>query len=304
MGTPSFAAVCLKGILASEHSVLAVVTIPDKPQGRGRKIKPSAVKKVAEENRIKIFQPESLKEPVFIKKLQNLNADLFVVVAFKILPREVFTIPAKGTLNVHASLLPRYRGAAPINWAIINGEKETGVTTMLIDEQIDTGGILLRDRQSISSDMTAGELHDLLAAKGSRLLIKTLDLLEEGLIQPQKQDNRLASKAPKITKELCHIDFNKPAVHVYNLIRGLDPYPAAFTLHRGRLLKIFKSSYSLLPMGNIKAGTIIAKGKKSFTVACNPGSIEVFEVQLEGKKRMAVHSFFNGYPLSVGEVLN
>lgn len=303
MGTPPFAAVSLQKILASEHSVLAVVTVQDKPQGRGRKVKPSEVKKVAVHNKIEILQPERLKDSIFIKELRGFNADLFVVVAFKILPREVFTIPPKGTLNVHASLLPKYRGAAPINWAIIKGEKETGVTTMLIDEKVDTGGILLQDRQQISPDMTAGELHDLLAEKGSRLLIRTLDLLDKGRIKPKEQENRLASKAPKITKELCHIDFNKPAVDVFNLIRGLDPYPAAFTFHKGHLLKIFKSSYIPIRPKKAEPGTIIETGKDSFTVACNPGSIKIFEVQLEGKRRMAVHSFFNGYRLLKGEHL-
>ncbi len=303
MGTPDFARVSLKKLLESNHEVLAVVTVPDKPKGRGLKLQPSPVKEFAVANQLPVFQPESLKDPEFIQTLKNFNADVFVVVAFRILPREVFTIPPKGTINLHASLLPKYRGAAPINWAIINGETETGVTTIFINERVDQGNILLQERVPIGPDMTAGELHDVLADVGADLLVKTLNQLESEGIKPKKQDPSLVSKAPKITKEICHLNFNQSAQQVHNWIRGLSPYPAAFAYWNGKLLKLFRSRPVAAGDSNAEPGTIVMVMKNAFSVQCASGIIDIFEVQLQGKKRMSVEAFLNGQPLKKGDRL-
>lgn len=303
MGTPDFARVSLQKLLNSKHQVLAVVTVPDKPKGRGLKMQPSPVKVFAQEAGIPVLQPDKLKDPAFIEQLKQFNADAFVVVAFKILPAEVFNIPPKGTINLHASLLPRYRGAAPINWAIINGEKETGVTTIVINERVDQGNLLLQKRVPIGPDMTAGELHDILADIGAELLVETLDGIERNELTPREQDDHLATKAPKITKEMCHLDFNQPASKVHNWIRGLSPYPGAFCYWQGKLLKIFRSG--IVPKFNdqVQPGTVVKIFKNGFTVKCAEDAIDVFEVQIQGKKRMSVEDFLNGYHLSEGQLL-
>jgi len=280
---------------------VAVVTVPDKPQGRGQKLMPSPVKKAAMRNEIEVLQPASLQEPEFFNRLKEIDADVYVVVAFKILPKEIFALPENGAVNLHASLLPKYRGAAPINWAIIKGEQETGVTTILIDENVDTGNMLLQKKVSIEEDMTAGQLHDILADVGAGILIETLDQMAEGSINITKQDNSQATKAPKLTKELCHIDFNQPAVNVYNLIRGLNPYPGAFAFHKGRQIKIYTCKPSMKNSGNSDPGTVIQKSKNDFTLSCRDGAIVVSEVQLEGKRRMTVREFFNGYSIETGD---
>ena len=303
MGTPEFAAQSLHALMYSKHKVLAVVTATDKPKGRGQKVLPSPVKVLAAEHGLPVLQPLSLKDERFIRDLKSYNADIFVVVAFRILPVQVFTIPPWGTLNIHASLLPRYRGAAPINWAIINGERETGVTSMLIDEKVDTGNILLQEKTEITPEMTAGELHDKLAVLGAELLLRTLDGLEKKQIQPIMQDNSLASKAPKITRELCHLNFNKPVEQVYNLIRGLSPYPAAFCYHQGKQLKLFRSNPVIEPH-SAKPGEISGIGKDYFDIACIDGRIRVTDVQLQGKRRMSVADFLNGYTIHVGDILS
>ena len=303
MGTPDFARVSLKKLLESNHEVLAVVTVPDKPKGRGLKLQPSAVKEFAVARQLPVLQPASLKDPEFIQTLKNFNADAFVVVAFRILPREVFTIPPKGTINLHASLLPKYRGAAPINWAIINGETETGVTTIFINERVDQGNILLQERVPIGPDMTAGELHDILADVGADLLVKTLNQLESEGITPREQDPSLVSKAPKITKEICHLNFNQSAQQVHNWIRGLSPYPAAFAYWNGKLLKLFRSRPVAAGDSNAEPGTIVMVMKNAFSVQCASGIIDIFEVQLQGKKKMSVEAFLNGQPLKKGDRL-
>lgn len=297
MGTPEFAVVSFLKLLQSRHDVIAAVTIPDKGQGRGRKIKPSAVKKAAIDNSVPVLQPENLKDKEFIEKLKQLQADIFVVVAFRILPAEVFTIPPRGTINVHASLLPQYRGAAPINWAIINGDEITGVTTMLIDEKVDTGNILLQESARIKPEMNAGILHDILAKKGASMLLETIDSIELNSISPLMQDNTKATKAPKITREICRINFNDSNLKVFNLIRGLSPFPAAFTFLKGRQLKIFTSRIPRDESGRFEAGTVTEVGKNSFTVSCSNGVLEILEVQLEGKKRMNVSDFLKGFSL-------
>ena len=228
MGTPEFAVVSLRKLLEANTNIVTVVTVPDKPKGRGLKLQPSAVKIAALAANIPILQPESLKDPKFIQKLYNSKPDLIIVVAFRILPEEVFTIPPLGTVNLHGSLLPKYRGAAPIHWAIINGEKITGVTTFFIKKEVDTGNIIETIEIPIPSNMTAGELHDIMAAKGAEILLETCRKIEKGSVTTRIQNHSLATKAPKIHQEDCLIDFNQPAEKVHNFIRGLSPYPSAY----------------------------------------------------------------------------
>ena len=303
MGTPDFAVVSLKTLISNKHHVTAIVTVPDKPKGRGLKVIASPVKQVALENGIEILQPVSLRDEDFIQRLKPLQADVYIVVAFRILPREVFNIPKLGTINLHASLLPKYRGAAPINWAIINGETETGVTTILIDEKVDTGNMLLQQKVNISEERTSGQLYDLLAEVGSDVLIKTLDKLAAGKLEVIKQDNTLVTKAPKLDKNLCHVNFNQNAKDVYNLIRGLNPYPAAFVLHKDKQIKVFGCKIEESYTADVQPGTIIKKSKNEFILSCADGAISFDEVQLQGKRRMSVKDFFNGYNLEVGEQL-
>lgn len=308
MGTPHFAVASLNKLIDNDYDVAAVVTVPDKPQGRGQILKPSPVKALALEHNIPVLQPDSLKEEDFIQSLKKFKAQLYIVVAFRILPESVFTIPEYGTLNVHASLLPKYRGAAPINRAIMNGEKETGVTTMLIDRKVDTGQMLMQTKVDIFPEMIAGELHDILAEKGAKLLINTLKSIEKNSITPIPQDDALATKAPKIKKEDCKLDFTNSAARLHNQIRGLSPYPTSFCQFRGKILKIFRS---LPPEENIickelcKPGEIIEVFKDSIAVCCGTNEIiNIIEVQPAGKKRMPVKDFINGYQVKIGEILN
>lgn len=303
MGTPDFAVASLNKLIAAGHEVAAVVTVPDKPKGRGQVLQPSAVKKAALTHGIPVLQPGKLKDDAFINDLRILDAELFVVVAFRILPREVFTIPLRGTLNVHASLLPKYRGAAPINWAIINGEKETGVTTMIIDEKVDTGGTLLQRSVPIFTETTAGELHDVLAKTGAELLIETVSKLQKNEITPLEQHHQLATRAPKITKEICRLNFNQSAEKVHNNIRGLSPYPASLCLLDDNVLKIYKASVTENRDNHDSPGKILNVKKHSFFVACNPGILEITEIQLQGKRRMSVADFLNGFSLLPGAIL-
>ncbi len=303
MGTPEFAAASLRKLLNSKHQVLAVVTVPDRAQGRGQKINASAVKKYAVSNGLEVLQPENLKDDVFLSRVKKFKADAFVVVAYRILPREVFTIPPAGTINVHASLLPKYRGAAPINRAIMNGETITGVTTMRIDARVDTGQILLQEEQPITPDMNAGELHDLLADKGADLLIKTLDLLELNEIESAVQDDSLATNAPKINRETVCINFALPVEKVHDHIRGLSPYPAALCFLENKQLKIFKSKIIEREKEMPQPGKIINVSSEYFDICCLPGVLRVYEVQIQGKKRLPVKDFLNGYELTEGSLL-
>ena len=241
MGTPEFAVPSLKILLDNHQEVAAAVTVPDKPAGRGLQLSVSAVKQYALNYRIPVLQPTRMRDESFIRQLTELKPDLFVVVAFRILPPEVFSIPKLGAFNLHASLLPKYRGAAPINWAIIRGEKETGVTSFFLREKVDTGNIILQARVPIGSDETAGELHDKLADVGAEIVLHTVRLIEAGKISPKSQDEDLASLAPKIFKEDCKIDWQKPALDVHNLIRGLSPRPSAFTIYSGRSIKVYRT---------------------------------------------------------------
>jgi methionyl-tRNA formyltransferase len=293
LGTPDFSVPSLDAIVKARHEVVAVVTMPDKAAGRGMQLQQSAVKKYAVENNIKILQPIKLKDPEFIAELQSLNADLQVVIAFRMLPQIVWQMPKFGTLNLHASLLPDYRGAAPINWAIINGETKTGVSTFFLKHEIDTGDLLLTKEVAITPTMNAGELHDLLMQVGAETLVKSLALIENGNTKgtPQGDDNN--KMAPKIFKEHCLINFNQNGQNIYNLIRGLSPYPAAFMHFDNKILKVYESSFEAT---NHKEpiGKMMSDNKTFLKVACQDGYINLLQIQLEGKKRMKVDEFLRG----------
>jgi methionyl-tRNA formyltransferase len=293
LGTPDFSVPSLDAIVKARHEVVAVVTMPDKAAGRGMQLQQSAVKKYAVENNIKILQPIKLKDPEFIAELQSLNADLQVVIAFRMLPQIVWQMPKFGTLNLHASLLPDYRGAAPINWAIINGETKTGVSTFFLKHEIDKGDLLLTKEVAITPTMNAGELHDLLMQVGAETLVKSLALIENGNTKgtPQGDDNN--KMAPKIFKEHCLINFNQKGQNIYNLIRGLSPYPAAFMHFDNKILKVYESSFEAT---NHKEpiGKMMSDNKTFLKVACQDGYINLLQIQLEGKKRMKVDEFLRG----------
>lgn len=297
MGTPDFAVASLDALVQANFDVVAVVTAPDKPAGRGQKLNESAVKKYAVEKGIPVLQPEKLKNPAFIEELRSYQADLQVVVAFRMLPEIVWNMPAKGTINLHGSLLPQYRGAAPINHAIINGEKESGVTTFFLKQEIDTGDIILSDSVPIADDETAGELHDKLMVVGANLLVKTLLAIEANNIteQPQPQNDDL-KHAPKIFKEDCKIDWNSPTQTIHNLIRGLSPYPTAFTFLNDKTLKVFKAEMEDKEPG-IVAGGFLTDGKTYLKFAAKDGFIKLLDIQYEGKKRMLIEDFLRGMRL-------
>ncbi|MBE5321037.1 methionyl-tRNA formyltransferase [Pedobacter sp. MR2016-19] len=297
MGTPDFAVASLDALVQANFDVVAVVTAPDKPSGRGQKLNESAVKKYAVEKGIPVLQPEKLKNPEFIEELRSYQADLQVVVAFRMLPEVVWNMPPKGTINLHGSLLPQYRGAAPINHAIINGEKESGVTTFFLTHEIDTGNIILSDSTTIADDETAGDLHDKLMYIGANLLVKTLKAIEAGEVneQPQPQSGEL-KHAPKIFKDDCKIDWNNQAQTIYNLIRGLSPYPTAFTFLNDKTLKVFKAEIEDKEPG-IVAGGFLTDGKTYLKFAAKDGFIKLLDIQYEGKKRMLIEDFLRGMRL-------
>ncbi|MCC6307108.1 MAG: methionyl-tRNA formyltransferase [Chitinophagaceae bacterium] len=299
MGTPEFAVASLDALKKAGFNIVGVVTAPDKPAGRGMQLQQSAVKKYALEQDLKILQPEKLKNPDFLEELKNLHADLQVVVAFRMLPEVVWNMPSKGTINLHGSLLPQYRGAAPINWAVINGEKETGVTTFKLKHEIDTGNILLQRSFPIGEDETAGEVHDKMKEIGAQLLVETIKGISEGTLNEQSQseiieNNQSIKHAPKIFTETCKIDFTKTAEKVHNLIRGLFPFPGAFTTLQGKTLKIFRSK-KIIKTPDDRPGTFNTDQKTYLHFNCTDGMIDVLELQLEGKKRMKVEEFLRGF---------
>jgi methionyl-tRNA formyltransferase len=297
MGTPEFAVASLDALLEAGFAVVAVVTAPDKPAGRGMQLTESAVKKVAWEKGLPILQPEKLRDPGFLEALRGFHADLQIVVAFRMLPEMVWNMPSMGTVNLHGSLLPQYRGAAPINWAVINGEKETGVTTFQLQQDIDTGGVLLQDRFPIGETDTAGDVHDRMKVIGARLLVRTIEGLASGSLKATPQENPVDLKhAPKIFTETGNIDWSKPVTEVYNLIRGLSPFPAAYTSLNGKLLKIYRAEKELrVPAAAIAPGVYDTDGKTYLRFATPDGYIRVTELQLEGKKKMSVEDFLRGY---------
>ena len=295
MGTPDFAVAPLKTLVEAGATVVGVITVPDKPAGRGQKVLSSAVKKYAESASLNILQPTKLRDEAFLEEVKALQPDLAVVVAFRMLPEVLWQIPGKGTFNLHASLLPDYRGAAPINHVLINGESETGVTTFFIDKKIDTGEILFQEKVNITPEMTAGELHDLLMDEGAKLVLKTVTKVAEGNATPTPQDHSQAiHKAPKIFKEDCKIDWDQDVNVIHNFIRGLSPYPASWTTLADKQVKIFRC----VPVNDAaqgSPGTIFSDGKEVIRVNCRTGMLEISELQLAGKKRMKTQDFLRGY---------
>lgn len=297
MGTPDFAVASLDALVRAGSNIVAVVTAPDKPAGRGQKLTESAVKRYAVEHNLPVLQPEKLKNAEFIEQLRGFNADLQVVVAFRMLPEIVWSMPSKGTINLHASLLPEYRGAAPINWAIINGEKQSGVSTFFLQHEIDTGNIIFSDAVEIGPNDTVGDLHDKLMQIGAELLVKTVKAIESGEYTetPQKEVTATTpTHAPKLFKEDCIINWNQPVDKVYNLIRGLSPYPTAYTSINGKTLKIFDADIVQKEPG-IQPSGFLSDGKTYLNFACLDGFISVKDVQVEGKKRMTVEEFLRGF---------
>lgn len=306
MGTPEFAVASLDILIKNNYNVVGVVTVPDKPAGRGQQIQQSAIKKYAVEHKLNLLQPEKLKDENFIAELKSLKADVQFVVAFRMLPEVVWHMPKMGTYNLHASLLPKYRGAAPINWAIINGEKESGVTTFKLKHQIDTGNILFQEKVKIEPTTTAGELHDKLMLVGAELILKTVAEIERSFVSGKEldflpQDDQLACHAPKIFKEDCQIDWTKPGNEINNFIRGLSPYPTAFTqLKNGedpiQLVKIFNSKFEIFTP-NHPNGLLLTDNKTYLKVFCEDGLIEVEEIQLQGKKKIGIREFLRGFKI-------
>ena len=307
MGTPSFAVKTLETILDSHHQVVGVVTAMDKPAGRGKKIKQSDVTVFAKEQGLNVLQPENLKDEQFVAQLESLKADLFVVVAFRMLPKVIWTIPPKGTINLHASLLPALRGAAPINWAIMNGLTETGVTTFFINEVIDTGKIIDQRKVSIGENMNCGELHDVLKNEGAELLLETINQLSRGGIQALEQETNVSTEAPKIFKKDCEINWNNKSLHIHNQIRGLSPYPAAWCILYNRKKQEqfqFKLLASELNNQSPKSDSKqLILGENGILFPCSDGYIAIQELQAEGKTRMNYKAFIAGNDVSDWELI-
>ena len=302
MGTPPFAVASLDALVKAGFSISAVVTAPDKPAGRGLQLQESAVKKYAVENNLPVLQPVKLKDPAFISALEAINANVFVVVAFRMLPEIVWNMPPMGTINVHGSLLPSYRGAAPINWAIINGEKETGVTTFKLKAAIDTGNILLQDKLPITEADTAGSIHDKMMLLGANLLVTTLHgIIIHTLVEKKQEDiiiedPQLLKHAPKIFTETCTIDWINDAESIYNLIRGLSPFPGALTKLDDKIFKIFAAQKEICNHHS-PVGAVLTDQKTYLKFACADGYLHIIDLQLEGKKRMQVQDFLRGYTI-------
>jgi methionyl-tRNA formyltransferase len=301
MGTPAFAVPSLAILIDNGYGVAAVVSAPDAPRGRGQKVSPTPVKEFALRHHLPVIQPEKLREEWFIQRLQGLSPDLIVVVAYRILPKEVFTLPRLGSFNLHASLLPKYRGAAPINWAIMNGEKETGATTFFLQEQVDTGNIILQERISIGEDEAAGELHDRLSDLGARLVLKTVRLIESGNVVVSEQDNNLATPAPKIFREQCQIDWSKNAQEIHNFVRGLSPSPCAYTYHKEKLLRVYRTQ--IVDKEKTGESGRVRVVEDGLWIQTGRGRVALVEIQQEGKKRMAIGEFLRGYHLKNGDRL-
>ena len=298
MGTPDFAAASLEALIASKHEIMAVVTQPDKPKGRKGELTPSPVKTIAVEKGIKVYQPVRVREQEFVEILRGYNPDVIIVVAFgQIIPESILEIPKYGCVNIHGSLLPKYRGAAPIQWAVLDGEKETGVTTMLLDKGVDTGDILLKRVINLTEDETAGSLFDKLMVLGAETILETLEGLENGSITPEKQGESPTDYAKMLTKAMGLIDFTRTAAELDCFIRGMNPWPSAYTVLDGKTLKIWKAK----PVDeNGEAGSVLRVGKDSFIVCCGENALEILEVQLEGKKRMSAGDFLKGTHLEPG----
>jgi len=294
MGTPEFAVASLAALIKAGYNIVGVITAPDKPGGRGMQLQQSAVKKYALEHSLKVLQPEKLKNLEFLAELKSLQADLQIVVAFRMLPEVVWNMPPMGSVNLHGSLLPQYRGAAPINWAVINGENETGVTTFKLKQEIDTGDILLQESFPIGENDTAGEVHDKMKEIGAQLLVKTVKSLADNSLKEQPQPETEIKHAPKINTETCRINWSQPVEIVFNLVRGLSPYPAAFTSMNEKMLKVYKAKKEITPPTHTE-GEYETDGKTFLKFACANGYLHLQEIQLEGKKKMTIEEFLRGY---------
>jgi len=295
MGTPEFAVPSLEILVENKLNVVAVITAPDKPQGRGQKLTASPVKESARKHNIPVLQPTNLKSPEFLEELKRYNANLQVVVAFRMLPEIVWAMPSLGTFNLHASLLPQYRGAAPINWAIINGEKETGATTFFLKHEIDTGSIIFQEKEKINDDDDAGKLYERLMHKGASLVLKTVKAIEEGKYPSVPQTEAETKHAPKIFKETCEIDWNQPSESIRNFVRGLSPYPAAWTTLNEKVFKVFRVQSTVnSPQSTVNPGEIETDNKTYLKIKTQDGWISILEFQPEGKKKMSVEEFFRG----------
>lgn len=301
MGTPDFAVESLKALVEGGYNVVAVVTMPDKPMGRhGSVLQPSPVKQYAVEHGLKVLQPVKLKDPEFVEELQNLKADLQIVVAFRMLPEIVWSMPPLGTFNAHASLLPKYRGAAPINWAVINGDTETGITTFMLKHEIDTGDIIDQVRIPIADTDNVGDVHDRLMELSGTLVTKTVDSIIEGTFKTVPQEEGLVTAAPKIFRDTCRINWDMPTKKIYDFIRGLSPYPAAWTTLNGKSVKIYESAKEEGQTASAKPGTILSDGKSFLKVATADGMLNIKVIQLEGKKRMPVSDLLRGFKCEEG----
>lgn len=304
MGTPDFAVEPLRRLVEDKYNVVGVVTMPDKPAGRGHKLQFSPVKQFAVDHNLHVMQPEKLKAEEFVNELRSLNADLFIVVAFRMLPEVVWAMPRLGTFNLHGSLLPQYRGAAPLNWAIINGEKRTGITTFFLTHEIDTGKIIDQQVIAIEDSDNVGTIHDKLMVMGGDLVIKTVNAILWGGIKPIPQEELYASEselkpAPKIFKETCHLDFNNPTENIHNLVRGLSPYPAAWAnlTAEGKedvQMKIYETKKEICAH-NEAPGTLLTDGKKFLKVATKDGYLHLLQIQVPGKKRLSIEDFLRGF---------
>lgn len=304
MGTPDIAVPCLQKIIDENYEILGVVTQPDKPKGRGKKLGMSSVKELAIENNIPVYQPIKARDKDFIETMKSLNPDVMVVVAFgQILPKEILEIPKFGCINVHVSLLPKYRGAAPINWVIINGEEKTGVTTMYMDEGLDTGDMILKTEVNLDENITAGELHDKMMNIGAETLKETLKLIEEGTAPREVQNHEEFSYAPIMNKSLGNIDFSKNAKEIHNLVRGVNPWPSAYTTYNGVTMKIWKTKV-LEEESTKDAGTIIEVNKDGIKVSTKDKVLLIEEIQMPNKKRMLVGEYIKGNTIEIGVVLS
>ncbi|WP_148549769.1 methionyl-tRNA formyltransferase [Paraclostridium bifermentans] len=303
MGTPEFAVPCLQKIIDEGHEVVAVVTQPDKPKGRGKKLAMPPVKELALKYDIPVYQPLKAREESFVDTLKEMNPELIVVVAFgQILPKSILDIPKYGCVNVHASLLPRYRGAAPLNWVIINGEEKTGVTTMYMDEGLDTGDMILKSEIPLDDEITAGELHDKMMIDGAKVLKETIDLIEKGEAPREKQSNEDTCYSPIMNKSLGNIDWKKSAIDIHNLVRGINPWPSAYTTYEGQTMKIWKTK--VIDKNSDKdPGTIISVDKEGINVSTSEGIVQIKEIQMAGKKRMEVPEYIKGNNINTDIIL-
>lgn len=303
-GNADFGVPSLEKLYSSSHKIVAVVTNPDKPQGRGRALAPTSIKRRAIDLGLPVIEAENLSPKEFYENVVGIKGELFIVIAYRILPERIFNLPPKGTVNLHASLLPRYRGAAPIRWALMNGEEKTGVTTFFIEKKVDTGGMILQKETKIGETENYGELYQRLSRLGAEAVLETVELIEDGKAVSLPQDHSLASPAPKITKELCQINWEEPAFKIVNLVRGLSPQPGAFAYWKGKILKILEARAENSASSTVAPGEVLlADSRQGFMVQTGQGSLLIVSLQLEGKSKVSAAEFLHGYQIQKGERL-